>query len=108
MIRGSASADVKPGGAAATSALSLRSSSVHKTAAMGLEFMCCLNLKHTKNRFSKQILKLATLLLDDDDDDDNNKNDYYYRGIPISQTLIFFNPPANSNQKSFPLFSQPQ
>lgn len=44
-MRGSASADVRPGGAAATSALSLRSSSVHNTAAIGLEFMCCLNLK---------------------------------------------------------------
>lgn len=58
VIRGSASADVKPGGAAATSALSLRSSSVHNTAAMGLEFMCCLNLKQK----IAQILKLATPL----------------------------------------------
>lgn len=54
VIRGSASADVNPGGAAATSALSLRSSSVHNTAAMGLEFICCLNLKHEKKKvFSK-------------------------------------------------------
>lgn len=45
LIRGSTSADDRPGGAAATSALSLRSSSVHNTAAIGLEFMCCLNLK---------------------------------------------------------------
>ena len=52
MIRGSTSADVKPGGAAATSALSLRSSSVHNTAAMGLELMCCLNLKQTNKKQS--------------------------------------------------------
>ena len=52
MIRGSTSADVKPGGAAATSALSLRSSSVHNTAAMGLELMCCLNLKQTNSLFN--------------------------------------------------------
>ena len=45
LIRGSASAEVRPGGAAATSALSFKSSSVHSTAAMGFEFMCCLNLK---------------------------------------------------------------
>ena len=45
LMSGSASAEVTPGGAAATSALSFRSSSVHSTAAMGFEFMCCLNLK---------------------------------------------------------------
>ena len=45
LISGSASADVKPGGAAATSALSFSNSSVHSTAAMGFELMCCLNLK---------------------------------------------------------------
>lgn len=55
VIRGSASADVNPGGAAATSALSLRSSSVHNTAAMGLEFICCLNLKHEKKKFSANL-----------------------------------------------------
>lgn len=64
VIRGSASADVNPGGAAATSALSLRSSSVHNTAAMGLEFICCLNLKHEKKKSFQQILTLATLLSD--------------------------------------------
>ena len=52
LMRGSASAEVKPGGAAATSALSLRSSSVHSTAAIGFEFMCCLNLE-PKIRFIK-------------------------------------------------------
>lgn len=45
LIRGSASAVVTPGGAAATSALSFSNSSVHSTAAMGLELMCCLNLE---------------------------------------------------------------
>ena len=58
MIRGSASADVRPGGAAATSALSLRSSSVHNTAAMGLEFMCCLNLKQTEKKVLNKSLSL--------------------------------------------------
>ena len=49
-MRGSASPEVTPGGAAATSALSFRSSSVHNTAAIGFEFMCCLNLE-TQIRF---------------------------------------------------------
>ena len=64
LIRGSASAVVTPGGAAATSALSFSNSSVHSTAAMGLELMCCLNLEtdYTPSRIASDKSRFQLLL----------------------------------------------
>lgn len=73
LIRGSASAVVTPGGAAATSALSFSNSSVHSTAAMGLELMCCLNLEtdYTLSRITSDKSSFQLLL---NSLDQNNTN----------------------------------
>ena len=73
LIRGSASAVVTPGGAAATSALSFSNSSVHSTAAMGLELMCCLNLEtdYTPSRITSDKSSFQLLL---NSLDQNNTN----------------------------------
>ena len=73
LIRGSASAVVTPGGAAATSALSFSNSSVHSTAAMGLELMCCLNLEtdYTPSRITSHKSSFQLLL---NSLDQNNTN----------------------------------
>lgn len=54
VIRGLVSVDVNLGGVVVIFVLSLRSFFVYNIVVMGLEFICCLNLKYEKKKvFSK-------------------------------------------------------